>query len=177
MMIYQPAEDSFLLEKEVKKLAKNKTFLDIGAGSGIQGKAALKSGAKNVFFADINKEAIFKLKKEGFEAIESDLFSNIEGKFDIISFNPPYLPEDKREDKESATATTGGKRGDEIILKFLKGVKSHLNKEGIILLVVSSLTPKEKIIKLLEKQKMKREVLSSQKLFFETLEVWEISNN
>jgi methylase of polypeptide subunit release factors len=92
----------------------------------------------------------------------------------LIAFNPPYLPEDKREDKESALTTTGGKRGDEIIVKFLKDAKKHLNKNGIVLLLVSSLTPKEKILKILEKNSLKYEIISSQKFFFETLEVWNI---
>ena len=175
-MIYTPREDSFLLEGEIKKLAKNKSVLDMGTGSGIQAKAAVKAGAKSVLAADINEEAIILLKKQGINAIKSNLFQKIKGKFDIITFNPPYLPEEKQEDKESALATTGGKRGDEIILKFLKQAKPHLEQKGIILLVISSLTPKDKIIKLLEKQSLKHKVLSSEKFFFETLELWEIKN-
>ena len=92
----------------------------------------------------------------------------------MIAFNPPYLPEDKREDIESAQTTTGGKQGDELIVKFLKEVKNHLNKDGIILLVVSSLTPKERILKVLEENSFKHRVISSQNFFFETLEVWKI---
>lgn len=175
-MIYSPREDSFLLEREVRKCVKDKSFLDMGAGSGIQGKAAISAGAKKVVFGDINEEAVSNLKKEKLNAIKSNLFSKIKGKFDIISFNPPYLPEDKREDKESKLTTTGGKKGDEIILRFLKNAKSHLKKEGIILLIVSSLTPKTRILTLLKKQKLQHHVLSSEKLFFEALEVWKISN-
>jgi release factor glutamine methyltransferase len=173
-MIYTPREDSFLLEREVKKLAKNKVFLDIGSGSGIQSKAALSVKAKSVLAADINQEAITLLKKQGIPAIKSNLFSKIKRKFDLIAFNPPYLPEDKREDKKSKLATTGGKQGDEIIIKFLKQAKPHLNKNGIILLVLSSLTPKEKIAKLLTKQELSYKVISSEKMFFESLEVWKI---
>lgn len=177
-MIYSPREDSFLLEKEVKKYAKGKTFLDIGSGSGIQAKAALSAGATSVLATDINQEAVINLKKQGINGIKSNLFSDIKTKekFDIIAFNPPYLPKDNREDKESALATTGGKEGDEIILKFLKQVKNYLSKNGVILLVVSSLTPKEKIEDIIKKQKMKKEILSKEKLFFEELQVWKISN-
>jgi len=174
-MIYTPREDSFLLEREVKKLAKNKVFLDLGAGSGIQSKAALSVKAKSVLAADINQEAITFLKKQGIPAIKSNLFSKIRGKFDIIAFNPPYLPKDKNEDKESQLTTTGGKRGDEIILKFLKQAKSHLSNKGIILLLSSSLTPKDKIILLLKKQELSYKVISSEKMFFESLEVWKIT--
>ena len=173
-MIYFPREDSFLLEKEVKKYAKGKSFLDLGAGSGVQAKAAKQAGAKSILCADINEEALKELKYKGFSTIKSDLFSSIKGKFDLIAFNPPYLPEDKREDIESAQTTTGGKQGDELIVKFLKEVKNHLNKDGIILLVVSSLTPKERILKVLEENSFKHRVISSQNFFFETLEVWKI---
>ena len=60
-------------------------------------------------------------------SITSDLFDKIpkNKKFDIVAFNPPYLPEDKREDKESQLTTTGGKKGNEITLRFLKKAK-HL---------------------------------------------------
>lgn len=173
-MIYTPAEDSYLLEKYVKKYSKNKSFLDMGSGSGIQIKSALSAGASYVLASDINQEVINKLKSENFNAIQSDLFKNIKEKFDIIAFNPPYLPKDKQEDKESALATTGGKRGDEIILKFLKQAKNHLNKEGFILLIISSLTPKNKIINLLNDLSMSYKLLETKKIFFESLEIWKI---
>jgi len=173
-MIYTPREDSFLLEREVRKYAKGKVFLDLGAGSGIQAKAAKSAKAKTILCVDINKEALKELKQQGFKIKKSNLFSNIKEKFDLIAFNPPYLPEDKREDKESKIITTGGKRGDEIIIKFLKQAKKHLNKNGIILLVISSLTPKDKILKTLGKNSQKYEIIASEKFFFETLEVWKI---
>jgi len=173
-MIYYPREDSFLLEKEIKEYAKGKSFLDMGTGSGIQSRAAKQANAKSILSADINEEALKELKAQGFSTIKSNLFSNIKGKFDLIAFNLPYLPRDKREDKESALTTTGGKEGDEIIIRFLKDAKKHLNKNGTILLVVSSLTPKERILKILEKNSLSHKVISSQKFFFETLEVWEI---
>jgi len=175
-MIYEPREDSFLLEREVRKFAKGRTFLDMGAGSGIQSRAALDVKAKSVLAADISDEAIKILKRQKIPALKSDLFSNINGKFDIIAFNPPYLPEDLREDKSSSIATSGGRMGNEIIIRFLDETKKHLTGKGIILLVVSSLTPKKAIISLLKKQKMKKEVISSEKLFFEELEIWKISN-
>jgi len=174
-MIYEPAEDSFLLKKEVKKYAKGKKFLDMGAGPGIQSRAAIKSKAKSVLAADISPESIKLLKSIKILSIKSNLFSNIKGKFDLIAFNPPYLPEDKREDKESRLITTGGKKGDEIILKFLKEARNHLTKEGFILLLISSLTPKLRILSLLKKQQMNKQILSKKKIFMEELQVWKIT--
>jgi release factor glutamine methyltransferase len=170
MALYQPAEDSWLLESQVRKFAKNKTVLDMGSGSGIQAKAAISSSAKLVLAADINPLAITHLKSLKIPTIKSDLFSNIKEFFDLIIFNPPYLPEDPREPKDSQLATTGGKLGDEIILKFLKQAPKHLNKEGKILLLVSSLTPLDRIKAL----NFKFKSLSKKKIFQETLEVLEI---
>ncbi len=173
-MLYNPAEDSYLLKKCVEKYSKGKTVLDIGSGTGIQAIASLNSGAKSVLCSDISLELISFLKKQGLNAIKSNLFSNIKGKFDLIIFNPPYLPEDKREDMESRRATTGGKEGDEIILKFLKQSVKHLEKNGIIFLLVSSLTPKKRILELLRELSLKKKLLSKEELFFESLEVWKI---
>jgi release factor glutamine methyltransferase len=181
-MIYSPREDSYLLEKQVKKYSKNKKVLDIGSGSGIQSLTALHSGASSVTSSDISDEVISHLKKLAKEnnypikIIQSNLFNNIKSKFDLIIFNPPYLPEDeeKLEDKESQLITTGGKRGDEIIIKFLKQSINHLNKNGIILLLLSSLTPQDKILKLLSKLSLSHKIISQENLFMETLYVWEI---
>lgn len=173
-MIYAPDEDSYLLREQVKKYAKYKNVVDIGSGSGIQAEAARDAGAKSVLAVDINKESINFLKSKNLNAIKSDLFSKVNGKFDLIIFNPPYLPYDKREDKESMLITTGGKRGDETILRFLKQSKSHLSKDGIILIVLSSLTPKNRILSLLNKLSLKKGVISRKKMFMENLEVWKL---
>jgi methylase of polypeptide subunit release factors len=85
-MIYQPAEDSFLLEKYVKKFSKNKSVLDVGSGCGIQAKAAILSGAKSVLAIDINPESVDYIKKAGIHTIKSNLFSKVKGKFDLIIF-------------------------------------------------------------------------------------------
>lgn len=173
-MIYQPREDSYLLERCVKKYSKGKSFLDMGSGSGIQSKAALTFGASGVLAVDINPQVISLLKKQNILCIKSNLFQKVKGNFDLIAFNPPYLPRDPKEDKESQLTTTGGKRGDEIILRFLKQAPEHLNKNGTILLLLSSLTPKDKIQVLLKKLSLKAKIIDSQNLFMETLEIWEI---
>lgn len=176
-MIYQPAEDSDLLKEQVSLFSNGRDFLDMGSGSGIQAEAAINSGASSVLSVDINPESIALLRSKDISAIESDLFEKVTGKFDLIAFNPPYLPEDEREPEDSKLATTAGKEGDEIILRFLEESREHLNETGVILLLLSSLTPKERILELLSKLSYSHSILSKKKLFMESLEVWKINLN
>jgi len=173
-MIYAPDEDSYLLREFVKKFSKDKKVLDVGSGSGILAESATSSGAKKVLCVDIDKESVEKLKEKGLNAVKSDLFSNVKGKFDLIVFNPPYLPFDSREDLESSMATTGGKEGDEIIIRFLNEAGDYLEDEGKILVVLSSLTPRKRIEMVLKENKLVKKVLAKKKIFMEVLEVWEV---
>lgn len=173
-MIYQPSEDSFLLEKEVEKRARGKRVLDVGTGSGIQARAAWEAGAKSVLAVDVDSEAIELLEGEKFEVRKSDLLDNVSGKFDLIVFNPPYLPEDDREDVGSAWATSGGKKGNETIVRFLESIGEHLAEGGVVLLVVSSLTPLEEIERTAEEKGFVKKVVARAKMFMEELRVLEI---
>lgn len=170
--IYLPAEDSYLMSKILKKelprlLKENKElkFLEIGCGSGINLQTALNIGTKkeNIFSGDINKKAVEHCKKLGFQCIYSDLFKNINGKYDLIIFNPPYLPEDENEPKNSQLATTGGKTGSEILNKFLKESINYLKKHGKIYIITSSLTKDIDLVN------FKKELLGEEKLFQEKL--------
>src|SRR3989344_2491806 len=91
--MYTPAEDSYLIEKYVKEFARGK-ILEIGCGSGILLEAALKK-SKDVIGVDIEEESLAYCKEKGLNVKNSNLFSNVKGKFDFIIFNPPYLPEDE----------------------------------------------------------------------------------
>jgi len=177
-LVYSPAEDSFLLSSVVKDkipkiLLKNEDLkvLEIGSSSGIQLKALFESGIKkqNIFACDINSNAVKHCKNLGFNCFQSDLFENINGKYPLIIFNPPYLPEDSSEPKDSKISTTGGKKGGEIINEFLQQVKNHLSKDGRIFLLTSSLT------KGIKWKGYNKKLVAKQKLFFEELYVWEIN--
>ena len=172
MEIYQPSDDSYLFADFLKKYFKSHkvtSHLDMGTGSGILAKTSSKLISPNlVLAADINQSAIKELQNESFQAIHSDLFKNISDKFDLITFNAPYLPLDKREPKSSQLATTGGKNGDEISIKFLEQAKQHLNPKGKILLLISSLTPTDKIKKL-----WPYKIVAKKKVFMEDLLILE----
>jgi release factor glutamine methyltransferase len=175
-MIYVPSEDSLLISETLRDYVNGKNVIDVCASSGFLSECSIKYGAKTVLAVDINESAVRILKKKGITAIKSNIFSNIKKnkKFDVIICNPPYLPYDKREDEESSLITSGGKNGDEFLCKFIVQAEKFLSNEGTILIVLSSLTPKKRIEKLLAKKGFLKKVIASQKIFMELLEVWEI---
>jgi len=178
-MIYQPLEDSFLLEKEVKKFAKG-SVLDMGTGSGIQAVAAAKrKQAKKVLAVDIQKSVIDFCKKnvknKKIKFRQSNLFKSIpKQKFDTIIFNPPYLP---AEPKLKDLTVEGGKKGFETVQRFLKSAGAYLKDDGIILLLISSLTNKAKVEEILTENLFEFEILSKKHIFFEDLLVYKIQKN
>lgn len=138
-MIYDPREDSYLIQKHIKSYARG-NVLDMGTGSGILATEAQKY-AQKVLAVDIDPACVEYARKKGISAQVSDLFSHIEPQqFDLIIFNPPYLPEEPKEPADSARATTGGKKGHETIERFLEQAKKYLAPTGKILLVFSSLS-------------------------------------
>jgi release factor glutamine methyltransferase len=179
MNIYQPAEDSYFLTDILKKqlpllLQTNPglTFLEIGAGSGIHLETAYNLGIKkeNISSCDINKQSVYHCNSLGFKCVYSDLFKNLKGKWDMIIFNPPYLPEHQF-DKEKDTS--GGKKGDETIIRFLQQAKNYLNKNGRIFLLLSSQTPMENIKK--ELKIYHTNLLGNERLFYEELFIYELT--
>jgi release factor glutamine methyltransferase len=178
--IYLPAEDSYLMQDILKKeipglLKKNPRLkiLEIGSGSGIHLETLFNLGIKkeNIFSSDIDERSVVYCKLLGFNCIKSDLFEKINGKYNIIIFNPPYLPEDSSEPLDSRVSTTGGEKGCEIINRFLVEAKNHLFAEGKIFLITSSLT------KGIRWGTWKRKKIGCEKLFMEELCIWEIIHN
>lgn len=179
-IIYEPSDDSYLLQSVLKSFLKNKkktiNILDMGSGSGIQAQTALDKGFKNTLAVDINPLAVENLIGKQINAVKSNLFSKIkQHKFDLIIFNAPYLPEDKREPKESRLATTAGKKGYEIINKFLKQASNHLKPKASILLLFSSLSKPKIILKHAKDLGYNYQLLEKQKISFEELYVYEFS--
>ncbi|MEE9525874.1 MAG: HemK2/MTQ2 family protein methyltransferase [Candidatus Woesearchaeota archaeon] len=179
-MVYEPREDSFLILKEIKNYAIG-NVLDMGTGSGILAIEAAKT-ADVVIGADINETTLdyakHNLKLKGLKNIKfvkSDLFSYFKKHpmmFDLIIFNPPYLPKDIREPFESALETTGGEKGYELLEKFFSEVSSYLMPDGKVLVLFSTLTGKDKVHSIMEEHGFSFQKLSEEPLFGEILLVY-----
>ena len=145
-------ETEYLIEltlKEIKKMnLANPKILDLCTGSGAIG-LTLKSllPSSEVTLSDISKDALMVANKNKNELnldvniIESDLFKNIPGKFDVIISNPPYvmtneiLPKDVL--YEPHLALYSGPKGIDHIEEIFKNIKSHLNNKYLIALEIN----------------------------------------
>lgn len=143
-------ETEILVDLIINDNSNNKKILDIGTGSGAIS-LALSKNLKNskILGVDISKDAIdlanenkIKLNISNVEFKESDIFSNIDEKFDIIVSNPPYINKEdfeKLDNKlyyEPQNALYGGEDGLYFYKKIIKNAKNFLNKNGKIYLEI-----------------------------------------
>ncbi|SFF86631.1 peptide chain release factor N(5)-glutamine methyltransferase [Streptococcus equinus] len=119
-------------------------ILDIGTGSGAIA-ISLKSARPDwhVTASDISLEAL-QLAKENSERnqasldfIESDVFNQISGKFDVIISNPPYIAYDDEDEvgvnvlaSEPHLALFADEDGFAIYRRIIEGASSHLTENG-----------------------------------------------
>ena len=171
--VYEPAEDTFQLIEAVE-IKEGDSVLEIGTGCGITALECARIGAK-VICTDINPHAV-KLAKRNYlinkaslkgsvEIRQGDLFSvlNYDERFDIIIFNPPYLPT-QPEERIGGTgwldmATDGGVDGLKSIKKFIEDLNKHLKKTGHAYFVFSSMSDRKKLENYLEKAGLKSEII------------------
>lgn len=140
-------ETEELVENTIKNLKEkfnNPKVLDLCCGSGAIG-LAIKDKLKEslVSLSDISKEAleVTKINKDKLkldvEIIESDLFNNINNKFDCIVSNPPYIREDEEiedivKDNEPHLALYAGPDGLDFYRRILKDAKKYLNDNFLL---------------------------------------------
>ena len=176
--VYPPSEDSELLLEAVTVHA-GETVLDMGTGSGILGiGAALQGGI--VSSVDISEMALecagSNAQRNNVEirTMRSNLFENVQGTFDVILFNPPYLPAEEWSSPEKGDLQwDGGGDGSETIRRFLSQLGDHLDKRCYLLF--SSLSGQgEKDIREAISGRFSYSELVRKKLSFETLYVVEL---
>lgn len=118
---------------------KNKSFLELGAGSGLIAMFAARLGAV-VTATDINPVAIHSLEMNSqsnripFTIIQSDLFKQIpQQAFDIIAINPPYYKKQPRTIAEYAWYC--GEQG-EYFQQLFSGLHNYMNAHSTVLMVL-----------------------------------------
>ena len=163
MDVYPISEDTLLMLDNIKC---GNRVLEMGTGNGAVAIKCAKSGS-SVVAVDIDKDAVERLRETAknknlkIEVRVSNLFENVEGKYDTIIFNPPYLPGYAKDVKDLQWAG-GGKHGDEIILRFLEEAGKYLAENGEIYIILSSFNRLSKIFEM----PYKFEKISQMKLSF-----------
>ncbi len=179
-LIYEPAEDSFLLADVALKEADQGTrILEIGAGSGFVSAVLLANVKEIILIAtEINPHAALCAKINGLELIRTDLFRGIrsessENCFDLILFNAPYLPTSKEEKVPGWLnyAFDGGINGRETLYRFLDEVRGYTRPGGKILVLISSITGLEAVKKKMKNVGFKTDIVGRKKISFEELMV------
>jgi release factor glutamine methyltransferase len=177
-LVYEPAEDSFLLADAALKEAKpGMRILEVGTGSGFVS-AVLLANLINIqlIATEINPHAAKCAKINAVEVIRTDIFKglkprNFEVLFDLILFNPPYLPTSKEEKVPGWLnyAFDGGISGRDTLNRFLDGVKDYLKPRGEILVLISSITGLDEVKEKMEKMGFAVDVVARKKVSFEEL--------
>ena len=165
-------ETEELVYKVIDYIRKNNLtnikILDLCTGSGIIGitlKKELEEFDVKILASDISSRALTVAKENAssLEAdisfVESDLFSNIQDKFDIIVSNPPYIAHDEKKTiKENVLnydphlALFAGEEGMYFYRNIIEKSRSYLNEKGIMFFEIGY-DQKEKIITLGENNK------------------------
>ena len=139
-----------LVEEVIKRAPKNCELLDLCTGSGCIA-ICVKHEREDIAVSasDISKEALLVAEKNkdrynlDINFIQSDLFENIDKKFDIIVSNPPYIPtkvisglEDKVKDFEPKGALDGGEDGLDFYKEIAKEAVNYLKDESILIMEI-----------------------------------------
>jgi HemK-related putative methylase len=127
------------------------SFLDMGTGP--VGVLAIYSGRRlgceHVLAVDHLPLIVTSAKRNAerlglnIEFLCSDLFTGVDGCFDVIAFNAPYLDIEKGrcagilKDELAERRFGGGKGGGETIERFLHQAPQHISKGGVLLLGVN----------------------------------------
>ncbi len=132
----------------------NQRILEIGTGPiALLSTYAAKKKDLDITAVDINPLFIenaaktAKRNRVSITLVQSDLFSNVTGQFDVVFFNPPYVPTGfvLQHDKELYTNSifdrvwNGGEHGFDTITRFLQEVSSSLSQDSISLLGASTI--------------------------------------
>ncbi len=141
-----PRQDTEVLVEEVLKNCEGKTVLDMCTGSGCIIISINKLGhPARAVGVDVSEKALEIAAKNGtkhsveIEFIHSDLFEQVEGVYDIIVSNPPYIPTEtidelmvEVKEHEPFIALDGSQDGLYFYRRITAALNKHLRSGGFV---------------------------------------------
>ncbi|MFX0026000.1 MAG: HemK2/MTQ2 family protein methyltransferase [Candidatus Hermodarchaeota archaeon] len=204
--VYSPSDDSYLIIDYFKENISNSHFdglefnninniLDMGTGSGIIAifflliKKVYSKFNPKIYASDILEEAIICSKsnekinhyEDDITFFHSDLFNafpkNLKNTFNIIVFNPPYLPSIEKENNNKKVPINfswdGGDKGIEVLERFIKQVIEFIDitkrNGAYIYFISSSRADIKELDDLIRDVGFKRKVVKRKHIFFEDI--------
>ena len=181
-----PQPDTEILVEEITYICRGRScacpkkirILDLCTGSGAIGISLAKYiKDSEIIMSDISLKALEIAKKnaiknnvrERCKFTQSDMFKNIEDKFDIIVSNPPYIKTevikvlDKEVQSEPTIALDGGQDGLKFYRIIIEQAYKYLNTNGILALEIGY-DQKEEVIKLLKESGKYTDIYSKKDL-------------
>jgi len=178
-----PQPDTEILVEEVidigKSINKDINVLDMCTGSGCIGVSIAKNLENvNIVMADISVKAL-EIAKKNYEKniinvknakfVETNMFEKIEGKFDVIVSNPPYIETSVIEElstqvkKEPYIALDGGEDGLNFYKILVSEAYKYLNENGYLCMEIGY-NQKDSVIKLIEQSGKYKQIYSKKDL-------------
>lgn len=166
--MYRPSDDTFLLRSALSG-QRGHSFLEIGAGN-FGSLSELEKNFDLVVGTDLIKpDNIKEIICRGEIIIADSATCFRENTFDLVAFNPPYLPSEEIID----LTIDGGKEGIEVALRFLSEAIRVVKSNGKIIFLLSSHNPIEKVEELCKVNGFKLRKLKEKRLFFESIYILE----
>ena len=125
--------------------------IDLGCGSGCIGLTLKKKLVDTrVTLVDISNEALEIAKENAYnlntevDFIQSDMWENVNDKYDVIISNPPYIRNDEEiedivRDNEPHLALYGGVDGLDMYRKIKEGLQDHINEKFLLALEIGDM--------------------------------------
>jgi release factor glutamine methyltransferase len=126
-------------------------IVDVGTGSGVIGLSlAANFPEAEIVAVDVSHEALSLARENAarltlgdrVQFLKSDLLENVEGKFDLIVANLPYISAQDRNTlsrevlHDPEVALFAGERGDEVLRELIDKGRSHLRAGGMLALEI-----------------------------------------
>lgn len=169
-------ETEELVERALKRIEKESEVLDLCTGSGAIAVAVQKKSGAKVTAADVSADALALARENAaenqadVEFVQSDLFAEIDGAFDVIVSNPPYIKSEdidglQREirDFEPRIALDGGADGLDFYRRIAKDAPAHIKSGGALFLECGE-TQAEEIAAMFEKAEIFKDLEGKERI-------------